>query len=176
VDRVWGKALGDKAQLEITLYKGTPREHKRVETVDFRLGNTVTVHLDNGRRTTGADVPPPSAIERPETLPTMDTADLLRRLRDIADPMSTGIEPGFRGGSSKLATTEQAQPRAEEAKPAVQQPTYQTRIAPYLKGGADLRATVRIDGTMSISPVFNSVVSNATIRPVVTSPLIPGAN
>jgi hypothetical protein len=176
VDRVWGKALGDKAQLEITLYKGTPREHKRVETIDFRLGNTATVHLDNGRRTTGADVPPPSAIERPETLPTMDSADLLRRLRDIADPMSTGIEPGFRGGSSKLATTEQAQPRAEEAKPAVQQPTYQTRIAPYLKGGADLRATVRIDGTMSISPVFNSVVSNATIRPVVTSPLIPGAN
>ena len=175
VDRVWGKALGDKAQLEITRYKGTPRETTRVETIDFRLGNSFTINLDNGRRTTGADVPPPSAIEHPETLPSADTADLLRRLRDIADPMSTGVEPGFRGGSSKLATTEQPlPPRAENARPATVQPTYQTRIAPYLKGGADLRATVKNDGTLSITPVFNTV-GDANIRPVVTSPLIPGA-
>src|SRR5262249_14449478 len=38
VERVWGRPLGDKAQLEITRYKGTPREHTRVETIDFRLG------------------------------------------------------------------------------------------------------------------------------------------
>jgi hypothetical protein len=175
VDRVWGRALGDKAQLEITRYKGTPRETKRVETIDFRLGNSITINLDNGRRTTGADVPPPSATQRPEPLASVDTVGLLRKLRDIADPMSTGIEAGLRGGSTKLATMQQVPPRAEEARPAVQQPTYQTRIAPYLKGGADLRATVKGDGTLSIAPVFNTV-GDSKVRPVVTSPLIPGAN
>jgi hypothetical protein len=174
VDRVWGKALGDKAQLEIIRYKGTPREQSRVETIDFRLGNSITINLDNGRRTTGADVPPPNAMQRPETVAQVDTVGLLRQLRDIADPMSTGIEAGLRGGSTKLATTQQAPPRAEEARPAAQQPTYQTRIAPYLKGGADLRATVKGDGTLSIAPVFNTV-GDSNVRPVVTSPLIPGA-
>jgi hypothetical protein len=170
VDRVWGKPLGDKAQLEITLYKGTPREHTRVETIDFRLGNSTTIHLDNGRRTTAADVPPPGAIQRPETTAGVDTVAILRQLRDIADPVSTGIEPSFRGGSGKPTATVSAQ--AEEKQPAAQQPTYQTRIAPYLTGSADMRATVRLDGTMTMSPLFNT--TSMTIRPVVTSPLIPG--
>jgi hypothetical protein len=173
VDRVWGRPLGDKAQVEITRYKGTPREHTRVETIDFRLGNTFTFNLDNGRRTTAADVPPPSAQERPAALASVDTVSILRQLRDLADPTITGIEPGFRGGSSKPAVT--APPaRTEETRSAVQQPTYQTRIAPYLSGSADLRATNNGDGTMSLTPVFNTV-TNAQIRPVVTSPLIPGA-
>jgi hypothetical protein len=170
VDRVWGKPLGDKAQLEITLYKGTPREHTRLETIDFRLGNTTTIHLDHGRRTTAADVPPPGAIQRPELSAGVDTVAILRQLRDMADPVSTGIEAGFSGGSSKPAPAVAAQ--ADEKRPAAQQPTYQTRIAPYLTGGAEMRATVRLDGTMTMSPLFNT--TSMTIRPVVTSPLIPG--
>jgi hypothetical protein len=173
VDRVWGRPLGDKAQVEITRYKGTPREHTRVETIDFRLGNTLTFNLDNGRRTTAADVPPPSAVQRSEPLASVDTVSILRQLRDLADPSVTGIEPGFRGGSAKPAVTTPPA-RTEEAQPAVQQPTYQTRIAPYLSGSAALRATVNGDGTMSLSPVFNTL-PNAQIRPIVTSPLIPGA-
>jgi hypothetical protein len=174
VERIWGKATGDKAQLEITKYKGTPREHKTVETVDFRLGNTVTLHLDNGRRTTGADVPPPSAMERPETLTTVDTVGILRQLRDMADPESTGIESGLRGGSTKPATTQTAPTLPQEGKSVARQETYQTRIASYLKGGADLRATVRNDGTLSVTPVFNTV-GDVGVRPVVTSSIIPGA-
>jgi hypothetical protein len=173
VDRVWGRPLGDKAQVEITRYKGTPRESRRVETIDFRLGNTFTFNLDNGRRTAAADVPPPGAVQRPEALTTVDTVSILRQLRDMADPISTGIEPGFRGGSAKPAVTP-APTRTEEARPNVQQPTYQTRIAPYLTGSADLKATVKGDGTLSLTPVFNTV-TNTQIRPVVTSPLIPGA-
>jgi hypothetical protein len=174
VDRIWGRATGDKAQLEITRYKGTPREHKSVETIDFRLGNTLTIHLDNGRRTTGADVPPPSAMERPETLAMVDTVGVLRQLRDMADPMSTGIEPGLRGGSTKMATAQPVQAPTQEGKPNARQETYQTRIASYLKGGADLKATVKSDGTLSVTPVFNTV-GDVGVRPVVTSPLIPGA-
>jgi hypothetical protein len=172
VDRVWGRPLGDKAQVEITRYKGTPREHTRVETIDFRLGNSVTFNLDNGRRTAAADVPPPGANQRPEALESLDTVGILRQLRNMADPIDTGVEMGFRGGSSKPAVTA-APARTEEARPTIQQPTYQTRIAPYLSGSADLKATVRGDGTLTLSPVFNTV-TNAQIRPVVTSPLIPG--
>jgi hypothetical protein len=174
VDRVWGRPLGDKAQVEITRYKGTPREHTRVETIDFRLGNTSTFNLDNGRRTAAADVPPPGAMQRAEALPTVDTVSILRQLRDMADPISTGIEPGFRGGSAKPAATPAAPSRTEQPRPAAQEPTYQTRIAPYLSGSADLKATVKGDGTLSLTPVFNTV-ANPQIRPVVTSPLIPGA-
>ncbi|HMF14234.1 MAG TPA: hypothetical protein VKE94_18085, partial [Gemmataceae bacterium] len=172
VDRIWGRPLGDKAQVEITRYKGTPREHTRVETVDFRLGNTITINLDNGRRSAAADVPPPGTIQRSETLASVDTVGILRQLRDLADPVSSGVEIGFRGGSSKPAVT--PTPARDEARPNVQPPTYQTRIAPYLSGGADLKATVKGDGTLSLTPVFNTL-PNAQIRPVVTSPLIPGA-
>jgi hypothetical protein len=92
VDRVWGRPLGDKAQLEITRYKGTPREHTRVETIDFRLGNTFTFNLDNGRRTTAADVPPPSVVEKPDAVTQFDNIETMRRLRAMADPVSMGIE------------------------------------------------------------------------------------
>jgi hypothetical protein len=180
VDKVWGHTPGDKAQVEITLYKGTPREHTRVETVDFRLGNTLTIHVDHGRRTAAADVPPPSAIQRPDPLEQLDTASVMRQLRDIADPVSTGIEKGFRTGTGMLGRP--VPTTAEESKPApaVPQASYQTRIAPYLRGSVDFKAqaTVSSDGSsvrLSLSPVFNTA-AKTEIRPVVTSPLIPGGN
>ena len=36
IERVWGKPLGDKAQLKIIRYQGTPNEREELLTVDLR--------------------------------------------------------------------------------------------------------------------------------------------
>jgi hypothetical protein len=88
VDRIWGRPLGDKAQLEITRYKGTPREHTRVETIDFRLGNTFTFNLDNGGGTS-------AAVRGREAR----RADAVRQHRDHAAAAGDG-RPGQHGHRS----------------------------------------------------------------------------
>jgi hypothetical protein len=178
VDRIWGRPLGDKAQLEITRYKGTPREHTRVETIDFRLGNTFTFNLDNGRRTTAADVPPPSVVEKPDALTQFDNIEIMRQLRAMADPVSSGIEATpMRGGAGKPDVAISAPPK--ESKPVVQKATYQTRVTPFLTNGSvDLKVQANLEGkdvkSIDLKPVFNTLPKQE-IRPVVTNPLIPGA-
>jgi hypothetical protein len=177
VERIWGRPLGDKAQVEITRYKGTPREHTRVETIDFRLGNTFTFNLDHGRRTTAAEVPPPAVVEKPDALTQFDNVEIMRQLRAMADPVSTGMEV-IRGGTG-VASAQVTPPATAEAQKPPMKETYQTRVTPYLRGGSmDLKAKAVMDGSsvrLSLEPVFNTV-TGAQIRPVVTNPLIPGGD
>src|SRR5207237_9349621 len=56
VERIWGQPVGGKAKVEITLHAGTTREILREQTVDLKSGNSFTVNLADGRRTTLADV------------------------------------------------------------------------------------------------------------------------
>src|SRR5262249_43933414 len=62
VDRRWGQPLGNKVQIVITLHDGSDDKVTRIETV--KPGETITVKLDGGRRTSAATVPPPGAIRK----------------------------------------------------------------------------------------------------------------
>jgi hypothetical protein len=179
IDRLYGKPLGDKATIEITRYLGTPKEHTRIETVDFRLGNTLTVQLDDGRRQTAADVPPPSAVEQPkEETAQPSSMNILRQLRDMADPVVTGFEPGMKGtlGGLGAITDPKDDPRNKQ-RSLGNLPTYQTRVAPIFNNSFDLTAQAIIsgDGTsvrLSLSPVFTGV-TRTRLQPVVINPLVP---
>jgi hypothetical protein len=50
VDRVWGQPVGDKVQIQIVQYQGTPRERTRVETISLKDKMPIKIFLDEGRR------------------------------------------------------------------------------------------------------------------------------
>ena len=54
VDRTWGRPLGDKAKLEIVRHQGTPDETVELVTVNLATAQSLSVKLDQGRRTTAA--------------------------------------------------------------------------------------------------------------------------
>src|SRR5207302_480561 len=67
VDKVWGRPLGDKAQLTIIQHQGTDKETSKLITVNLAEKNTVEIDLAEGRRTEVATVPPASL--QPSTEP-----------------------------------------------------------------------------------------------------------
>ncbi|HXG09183.1 MAG TPA: VWA domain-containing protein [Gemmataceae bacterium] len=180
VDRVWGRPTGDKAQVEIIEHQDTPKERRRLVTVDLKAGNTVTVKLEEGRRTTAAHVPPP-ALQRPEgpTERLASNPSLMAQLRDLASPVEFGTEPGIRGcvgGAGLTMTREPARPlerpRGEEVK-------YETKVAQFaVNTGANVTAQAAISADrryvrLSMTPVFNTVTGVRT-TPVINTSVLPG--
>src|SRR5262249_8540525 len=99
--RVWGRPLGNKAQLKIIRHAGTPNETEELVTVPLtsNFSRPVTVKLENGRRTETAYVPPPSVVETESApaSPTASTDQVLSKLRSVAVAESGGIDRGISG-------------------------------------------------------------------------------
>src|SRR5207302_4125339 len=62
VERRWGQSVGNKVQIVITLHDGTPDKTTRIETL--KPGDSITVKLESGRRTSTASVPPPGSLRK----------------------------------------------------------------------------------------------------------------
>src|SRR5262249_8030252 len=62
VEKVWGKTMGNKAQLKIIRHQGTPEETEELVTLKLTgpASAPVTIKLEGGRRTETAYVPPPA--------------------------------------------------------------------------------------------------------------------
>jgi tetratricopeptide (TPR) repeat protein len=180
VDRIWGRPLGEKAQVEIIRHQGTARERSRVETIDLRLGAPLVFKFDEGRRTSAAYVAPPEAARRPETqsAPVNTTLDLMRQLRQLADPIVTGAETKVRGGAGSFGSSVSRRSSRDPERSGADRLAYQTRVDPFVDNSSDLtaQAVISADRTsvrLSLNASF-TMVGNTALRPVVVNPLVPG--
>jgi hypothetical protein len=177
VDQVWGRPLGGKAKLEVIRHQGTAQETTETVTVTFSNTNTLTVRLDDGRRTEAAAVAPPSAIQKPE--PAIETNDRDRvwaQLRALSEPSENGT--GLRGDLSATgAQTTRETVRAMDGARG-EQLAYQTRVQPFVSGSVNLTAQATISADrryvrLSVAPMFTTVTGTQQ-QPNVLLPLIPG--
>src|SRR5205823_6659936 len=68
IERIWGRPLGNKAQIKIIRNLGTPEEAEELITVRLTSNTSkpIVFKLADGRRKETAYVPPPSAMKPPE--------------------------------------------------------------------------------------------------------------
>jgi hypothetical protein len=179
VDKVWGRPLGDKAQLKIVQHQGTDKETSRLITIDLKENVPVTVDLADGRRTEVAIVPPASLQPAPEPISEqLGAGDALSRLRAMASGEVTGAlkQASFRGSVGSLGgSTEEVS--VEKLKEKDRRRAAQNRISPFVNNNVSFTAQTAIDGDrryvrMNLNPMF-SVVTGTQLKPVV-SPVIPG--
>jgi hypothetical protein len=183
VERVWGRPLGDKAQLRIVRHQGTPEESEQLLTVSVKsnLTQPVTVKLAGGRRTELAYVPPPSALEPPDAkAPEGESpGQVLNKLRAAADPEVTGTEAGGLRGSTyapnarALARPSGPMPKASPGDRTV----YETRVSPFFTNTSDLTAQAVISADrryVRLSLNLNFVGITGMQPPIVVNPTIPG--
>ncbi|HMC89980.1 MAG TPA: hypothetical protein VKI17_10555, partial [Gemmataceae bacterium] len=176
IRKIWGRPLGGKATVEIIQHQGTPRETRRRETVAFDRSYTLTVALDDGRRTSAAYVPPSTANERKSSKLEITRSDqVLTKIRSLANPEISG-DSSVRGGLASLGL-----PAPVKEKPQARQTAgevlYQTKLTPGTGTGIDLTAEAMVAPDQSVSlkltPVFQSVTKGQA-QPAVSNPLIPG--
>jgi hypothetical protein len=177
VDRVWGNTLEDKVQLEIIQHQGTPKEHHQLVTV--KTGEVVKVKVEDGRRKTLAQVPPPATVRRAEQAASPGgVGAVLVRLRALADndPL-LGPTTDVNGGVGVNGGSETWKDSSAERSPA-ERVAFQTRVSPFVNNNIDLTAQATISADrryvrLSLSPVFNTVTGFRT-TPVINNPLLPG--
>jgi hypothetical protein len=178
VEQVWGRPLGGKAKLEVIRHQGTAQETVEPVTVTFSNTNTLTVRLDDGRRTEAAAVPPPSAVQKPEPLIESNDRDRVwAQLRALSEPSEngTGLRGAVGAGGAQTATRETV--RAMDGGRG-EQVAYQTRVQPFVSNSVDLTAQATISADrryvrLSVAPMFNTV-TRTQLQPRVVLPLIPG--
>jgi hypothetical protein len=158
VRRLWGQPLGNKARVEIIRHQGTAREMRKIQTISVdEPVVTLTVKLDEGRRTSLAAIAPVE-YRRPEAKAEVEKGvSTLERLRDLADPYYTGQSGGLRSTLSRpsVLTREQAFGTGNGKK--MDNVLYQTGIAP--QGGTGLSLNAQVVNTnqgpgLTINPVF----------------------
>ncbi len=109
VDRVWGRPVGGKVTLEVVRHQGTPKEHRQRHVLTLDRSQSVTVKLDEGRRTHLAEPITLAALrdlddsEPTEASLTARNAAALQQLRDLATPVV--------GEGSRIRTSAGQRPR-----------------------------------------------------------------
>ena len=181
VDTVWGRPLGDKAQLQVIQHQGTDKETSKLITVDLKEGSTFTIDLAEGRRTQTAVVPPP-ALQQSAEAPGQEggRGDVFTQLRNLADPELVGVQRAFRASSGSLGSSDSREDiRLEKSRPkdVAGRRKVQNRVAPFVNEGASFttQAVVSEDRRyvrLSVNATFN-VVSGTRPQPVMVS-VIPG--
>jgi len=177
IDTVWGKTLGEKAQLRIIRNQGTPEQFEEVMQIDLRNAKPVKVKLDGGRRSEFAFVAPPEQVKK--TINKTELASKIQdRLRNIADPAITGsgaIRTSVGGPGAEMARPEA--PRADKGA-ADSQVMYQTRVNSFMKNAMDVTAqVVASPNGRGMQVRYNTVDNGKPLgAPVVNSSVIPGDN
>jgi tetratricopeptide (TPR) repeat protein len=177
--RIWGRPLGSKVTLEVIEHQGTPEETHRRETIAFDRTHALTVILNDGRRHSVAQVPPPSALQKKATIARAESPDrVFTKLRALADPDLTLAEPGMKGGAGSLG-----RPSGQDGGAGLMPPgqpgqqIFQGNISRF-GNGADLtaQATVSPDRRyvrLSLAPVFDTV-TGVQPSPFLNLPGLPG--
>jgi len=183
VERIWGKPLGNKAQLKIIRHQGTKDETEQLITIKLisNISAPVTINLAGGRRTEAAYVPPPAAqqVEEDASSAGRDVGDqVLNKLRGLADPEVTGFERGVQSGSTSagrpVAHPVSVNPRSHENDRTL----YQNKVQSFVANSVDVTAQAVLSADrqsirLSLTPVFNTNTSSKPVQ--VVSPVFPGA-
>jgi hypothetical protein len=176
VERVWGRPVGDKVQLEIIQHQGTNQESRKLLSV--KPGEVVKVTLETGSRKTLAAVPPQTTDRSAESTRPSNPDRILYKLRDLSE---NGLNDGsaITGGVGSYYGSTMTS--LKNVKPAERSPAervaFQTKVSSFVGNGADLTLQGVITGDsvrLSMSPVFNTVTGPKT-APRVNNPLLPGA-
>lgn len=155
--QAFGRAVGGRAALKVTKFKGTPNE--AVELLDLPLdGKSVTVQLAGGSRTKLATV-------------VAEVAAIDTRAETTGAGLSTGVS-GFGGGAGAASVVGTAAPQL----PIVAETT-EKRLAGISSSAADIRATYKLNPdrktfSITVSPVFSGSKGDIELPKV---PLLPGA-
>ncbi len=184
VERVWGKPLGNKAQLKIIRHQGTKDETEQLITIKMNstISEPVLFQLDGGRRTETAYVPPPSAhdpIEDSSASASEVSDGVLNKLRQLADPEAGGFERNTHGGIAS-----QGRPASRPQGPFVSKSNdkdrivYQNRVRSFVANSVDVTAQAVLSADrrsirLSLTPVAGTATSTKPVR--VDSPVFPGA-
>jgi hypothetical protein len=182
VERVWGKPLGNKAQLKIIRHQGTPQESEQLITLKLtsNVSAPIAVKLDSGRRTEAAFVPPPAAHKTEELAVSVAEGndDVLNKLRGLADAEITGFEKRMSGGSAAarphFARAVSVNPKSHEK----DQTLYQNRVRSFVANSVDVTAQAVLSADrrsvrVSLTPVVNTALADKPVQ--VVSPVFPGA-
>ncbi len=180
VNRVWGRPLGNRAQLKIITHQGTAREREMVVTVDLARNEPITFTLERGRRKELAYVPP--VYLRPESDdPTalLESPDkVANKLRTLASPEVTGLGTfGIRGGTTGgVASAPPAVKKVANEPVGSDRTIVQQRVRPFVKNSLEVTAQAvlasdRRSVRISYTPVFATAGRG---RAVVSNPGIPG--
>jgi hypothetical protein len=185
VDKVWGRPLGDKAQLKVVHHQGTDKETSQLITINLAETNNVTIDLAEGRRTEVANVPPESL--QPSTEPLGEIAgagEALSKLRGMAsgEMTSSVVQRGFRGGVSSLGGSSVQEVSVEklkekDRKEALKRRATQNRVSPFVNNNVSFTSQAVVDGDrryvrLNINPIFNAVTGTKQ-KPILSS-VIPG--
>lgn len=183
IRRLYGQPLGAKAKVKIIEHKGTPEQTERIETVVLDRDAKLHVTLDQGRRTSLAQVSPVSPTPKPEAVASRSTVSAFNKLRALSDPELVMPESSTKGGvGSQGGTTpdtrfgSQSPGGSGNGQVAGQQGVNALGI-----NGIDLTAQAVIEGDrdgqryvrLSMAPVFQTV-TRVTAQPVISIPGIPG--
>jgi hypothetical protein len=180
INRIWGKPVGSKATLKIIEHQGTPQQKVRQETIVFDRSHSMKFVLDDGRRTSLAQVSP-TASQRPKSTAAAAPAtkgDTLSKLRALADP-TLEVNTGMKGGmaSPGVPTENKIDLNALERNLVKKEPAVQFQVASAVPNGLDFAGQVTLlpDGQQRVTfnPVFQTM-SKVQSGPLVNNPLIPG--
>ncbi len=180
VKKVWGKTLGDKAQVRVIHNQGTAQQQEEIFSIDLTKNAPLVVKVNEGRRTELAYVSPPSLrpTSRSEKI-RMVSKDVGTQLRDIADPEVTGFQRGTSIASGAIPIEMEAPaPSKNDGNDKI---LYQTRVQSFMKNAMDVTTQVVLSSDrrsmrVSVTPVFESTANIKPGATVVNSSVIPGGN
>jgi tetratricopeptide (TPR) repeat protein len=187
VHKLWGRTLGNKAQLRIIQNQGTPQESEKLITLHLEssVAEPVTFQLEKGRRTETAYLAPTAVMERPvSTTEAGQSRDqVLNQLRALANPEIIGARRGLRGGmaaAGRPVVPADAGARALKKQPADRMLQH-TRVSQFVRNSLDVTAQAVLSADrrhvrLSLNPVFTPTSRKTGRRgPMVTSSVFPGA-
>jgi tetratricopeptide (TPR) repeat protein len=185
IRRLYGQPLGAKAKVKIIQHKGTPEQTERIETVVLDRDVKLHVTLDQGRRTSLAQISPAPATPQTEAVASRSTGSAFNKLRAVSDPELVMPESSTRGGVGSPGGA--ADTRFGSQSPGSSSSNGQVAGQQGVNGlginGIDLTAQAVIEGDrdgqryvrLSMAPVFQTV-TRVTAQPVITIPGIPGGS
>ena len=183
VERVWGKPLGGKAQLEIIRHQGTPEETAELITIkiDSNVTTPIVLDFEGGRRTETAYVPPAGAHRPLEDITARvdDTLEVMNKLRSLADPDVRAYTQASQAG---VASSGRAVSRSGTRVSQYQEndrTTIQNKVKSFVANTLEVtsqavlsadRRSVRV----SVQPVFGTPPTGKPAQ--VVSPIFPGGS
>jgi hypothetical protein len=180
VRTAWGKPLGGKVTLRVTKHQGAPEQAVEQHVLELSTDGTayLKIHLEGGRRTDLAAVPPPAPRPSDGRARAANPDRVYDLLRAMAEPAYSGMtKQGMVGGTS--AGGPMANQVLDVTPDLGVELVHQNRLATAdaLQTGAEImgRAVIspdRREVTMSLAPVFQT----ASDLPQVKLSPIPGGN
>lgn len=167
-DFIGGEVQGDKVQVKVTRYKGTPGERVDYHTLNLKEQTEVEITLDGGRRTDLAALPSPMDLAKYKSKP-VQAEQVMNKLRVLVS--GAGQIAGGVGSPSNPMLADAA--RGNTA-PRVGDVAWSTRLGSERSVGLDIRSEtiIRADGKVEVraAPVFDAVPKDARVK----LDLIPG--